>query len=232
MTVLRVLDFETTALNPEDGVIIEVGYSDYNAETKAISAPVSWLCGADVIPPENRAVHHIRLEDVSSVDPFGPDDKHEIIGGVDAIVAHNADFEISFLGDVTVPVVCTYKSALRVWPNAPSHSNAALAYWLEDEGKVSLDHTKTTPTHRAGPDAYITAHILKALFESGATGRDMVAWTKEPKVFPKITFGKHKGTEWKDAPMSYLTWMLGSDMDEDFKWNARREIERRNGGKS
>ena len=229
MTILRVLDFETTAISPDDGVVIEVGYSDYDVESKAISDPVSWLCGADSIPPENRAVHHIRLEDVSSLDAFGPDDRNEIIGCVDAVVAHNAEFEVSFLGDPGVPVICTYKSALRVWPEAPSHANAALAYWLEDQGKIEFDHAKVVPTHRAGPDAYVTAHILKALFADGATGKQMVAWTREPRLLPRITFGKHKGMDWKDAPRSYLDWMVGSDMEEDLKWNARREIDRRNG---
>lgn len=229
MTTLRVLDFETTALKPEDGVVIEVGLCDYDVETRVVSDPVSWLCGTDHIPPENRAVHHITLDEVAGCGPFSHVDFEQIRGGVYGIVAHNADFEISFLGDPEIPVICTYKSALRIWPDAPSHSNAALAYWLEDAGKITFDHTKIIPTHRAGPDAYVTAHILKALFNDGATGRDMVAWTKEPRLLPRITFGKHKGMDWKDAPGSYLAWMIGSDMEDDFKWNARREIERRNG---
>lgn len=228
MTTLRVLDFETTALTPEDGCVIETGYCDYDVETKTISDPVSWLCGADNIPPENRAVHHITVAELAGLEPFNEHAKAEIIGGVQAIVAHNSAFEILFLGDPGIPVICTYKSALRIWPDAPSHSNAALAYWLEDQGLITFDVAKTIPTHRAGPDAYVTAHILKALFEAGATGRDMVAWTKEPKLLPRVTFGKHKG-EWKDVPGSYLAWMIGSDMEEDFKWNARREIERRSG---
>lgn len=228
MTTLRVLDFETTALKPEDGDVIEVGFSDYDVETKTISDPVSWLCGADTIPPENRAVHHIRLADLDGLEPFSEVDRERIATDAYAIVAHNADFEISFLGDPGIPVICTYKSALRIWPDAPSHSNAALAYWLEDQGLVTLDHTKIIPTHRAGPDAYVTAHVLKALFEAGATGKDMVAWTKLPALMPRVTFGKHKG-EWKDVPGSYLAWIVGSDMSDDVKWNARQEIERRNG---
>lgn len=229
MTVIRVLDFETTALTPDDGVVIEVGYSDYTVETQAVSDPVSWLCYTDVIPPDNRAVHHITLADVAGCEPFGHRDRDLIAGGVQAIVAHNAAFEISFLGEPDVPVICTYKAALRVWPDAPSHSNGALRYWLEDAGKLSLSHDLAMPPHRAGPDAYVTAHILKALFNEGATGKQMVAWTKEPKLMPRITFGKHRGLDWKDAPASYLAWIVGSDMDDDTKWNARREIERRNG---
>ncbi len=229
MTTLRVLDFETTALKPEDGCVIEVGYSDYDVETKTVSDPVSWLCGADVIPPENRAVHHITVADIADREPFDPASVLAAVPIAACMVAHNSEFESAFLGDPGIPWICTYKSALRVWPDAPSHSNVALAYWLEDHGLITLDHTKTVPTHRAGPDAYVTAHILKALFEAGATGKDMVTWTKEPALFPRINFGKHKGTEWKDAPASYLGWMTGSDLSDDLKWNARREIERRNG---
>lgn len=228
MTTLRVLDFETTALSPDDGVVIETGYADYDVESKTVSDPVSWLCGADVVPPENRAVHHITVAELAGLEPFNEHAKTEIVGGVQAIVAHNAAFEIAFLGDPGIPVICTYKSALRIWPDAPSHANTALAYWLEDQGLITFDHAKIIPTHRAGPDAYVTAHILKALFEVGATGRDMVAWTKLPALMPRVTFGKHKG-EWKDVPGSYLTWIVGSDMSDDIKWNARQEIERRNG---
>jgi len=231
MTTLRVLDFETTALKPDDGCVIEVGFSDYDVETKAISDPVSWLCYTDTIPPENRAVHHITLAEIAAATglPFGDADRGHIFDDrPSALVAHNADFEAAFLNDNRSPWICTYKSALRIWPDAPSHANASLAYWLEDQGLITFDHAKTIPTHRAGPDAYVTAHILKALFEAGATGRDMVAWTKLPALMPRVTFGKHKG-EWKDVPGSYLAWIIGSDMSDDIKWNARQEIERRNG---
>lgn len=230
MTVLRVLDFETTGLDPATEKVIEVGYSDYNVETRAVSDPVSWLCFADHIPPENRAVHHITLDDIADRSPFDAEAfiAESKIVNVAVIVAHNAEFEIGFLGDPGIPVICTYKAGLRIWPEAPSHANTALAYWLEDKGFIQFDHTKIVPTHRAGPDAYVTAHILKALFEAGATGKQMVAWTKEPKLLPRITFGKHRGTDWKDAPGSYLAWIIGSDMDADTKWNAQREIERRN----
>lgn len=229
MTTLRVLDFETTGLDPADSSVIEVGYSDYAVETRAITDPVSWLCFADHIPPENRAVHHITLDDVRRFNEFGDTDRATIREGVACMVAHNSAFEAGFLGDPGIPWICTYKAALRIWPDAPSHSNGALRYWLEDTGRLSLDHETAMPPHRAGPDAYVTAHILKALFEAGATGKQMVAWTKEPKLMPRITFGKHRGTEWKDAPGSYLAWIIGSEMDDDTKWNARREIERRNG---
>lgn len=229
MSRIRVVDFETTGMEPPEGVVIEVGFSDYDTGTGEITAPVSWLCGADSIPPENRAVHQIRLDEVKGKVPFSAEALAQgLREECAAVAAHNMNFEQQWLGDHGVRAICTYKAALRVWPDAPSHSNAALAYWLEDQGKITFDHNLTVPTHRAGPDAYVTAHILKALFAAGATGRDMIAWTKEPKLLPRVNFGKHKGDAWDKIPASYLAWIVGSDMDDDTKWNAKREIQRRN----
>lgn len=230
MSRIRIVDFETTGMEPPEGVVIEVGFSDYDTETGQITEPVSWLCGADVIPPENRAVHHIRLEEVKGAVPFNAESLAQgFREECAAVAAHNMNFEQQWLGDHGVHAICTYKCALRVWPDAPSHSNGALAYWLEDQGKITFDHSLIVPTHRAGPDAYVTAHILKALFAEGVTGKDMIAWTKEPKILPRVNFGKHKGDAWDKIPASYLAWIVGSDMDDDTKWNAKREIQRRNG---
>jgi exodeoxyribonuclease X len=228
MSRIRVVDFETTGFEPPEGVVIEVGLSDYDTESGQITNPVSWLCGADTIPPENRAVHHIRLSEIKGCAPFSAESLAQgLREECQAVAAHNMQFEQQWMGDHGVRTICTYKAALRVWPEAPSHANAALCYWLEDQGLVTLNHDLCQPTHRAGPDAYITAHILKALFAAGATGRDMVEWTQKPKLMPRVTFGKHKGEKWPEIPASYLSWIVGSDMDEDTKWNAVQEIKRR-----
>jgi exodeoxyribonuclease X len=146
-----------------------------------------------------------------------------------AVAAHNSDFETKFFAS-PVPVICTYKAALRVWPEAPGHSNGTLRYWLEDAGKIKPDHALTLPTHRAGPDAYVTAHVLLALFEAGATGKQMVAWTKEPRLLPTCPIGKFRGKPWPDVEAGFLGWMLRQPtMEADLKWNAQREIERREG---
>lgn len=226
MAKIRVVDFETTGMEPP-AEVIEVGWSDYDTQTGDVCAPSSYLCGADAIPPENRAVHHIRMADLEGKPKFSPERLFADTAEIGAFAAHNMNFEQQWFGDHGAKLICTYKAALRVWPDAPSHANMALAYWLEDQGKIRMNAEWTTPTHRAGPDAYVTANILKALFAAGATGRDMVAWTKEPKLMPRVTFGKHKGASWPDIPASYLAWLIGSDMDDDTKWNAKREIERR-----
>lgn len=225
MTIIRVIDFETTGMEPP-AEICEVGICDYDVESRVIADPSCWLCGVKEMPPEVRAVHHISLADCAGLEPFT---EETLYAGAAVICAHNADFECRFITP-SLPVLCTYKSALRAWPDAPSHSNGALRYWLEDQGKIAPDHAKTQPAHRAAPDAYVTAHILKALFDAGHTGKEMVAWTKEPRLLPTCPIGKFKGKPWSDVDAGFLGWMLRQDgMEEDLKWNARREINRRNG---
>lgn len=225
MTIIRVIDFETTGTEPP-AEVCEVGLCDYDIEARTIAPPRSWLCGVKAMPPEVRAIHHISLAECEGKAPF--DFKAMYDGTVpEAIAAHNSEFETKFF-EAHLPVICTYKSALRVWPDAPSHSNGALRYWLEDQGKATPDAALTQPAHRAGPDAYVTAHILRALFEAGTTGKEMVAWTKEPRLLPKCPLGKFRGKHWSEVDAGFLGWMLRQPtMEADLKLNAEREIERR-----
>ena len=180
------------------------------------------------MPPEVRAVHHISLAECEGQPPFNKDllfSEH-----LSAAAAHNSSFETKFVSS-PIPLICTYKAALRVWPNAPSRSNGALSYWLEDQGKIAPDHIRTQPAHLAGPDAYVTAHILKALFAAGHTGREMVAGTFDPAVLPTCPIGKFRGKPWSEVEDGFLGWMMRQpSMEEDLKWNAAREIERRQKG--
>ena len=228
MTLVRVIDFETTGTEPPDAQVCEVGICDVDVDARLVQPWRSWLCGVDKMPPDVRAVHHISLADCDGFNPFDPAsfDDDTVYG----FAAHNADFEGKFFQPAK-PMICTYKAALRIWPDAPSHSNGALRYWLEDHGLVTPDHGLTQPSHRAGPDAYVTAWLLVALLNAGATGKQMVAWSKEPKLLPRCTIGKFRGKPWSEVDAGFLGWMLRQpDMDEDLKWNAAREIKRRGNG--
>ena len=234
MVVLRVIDFECSDLEPPAAEVIEVGLCDLvkaEGQPWTVMRPIDWLCGTEKpLAPGARSAHHLSKADLEGWDAFDAPSLWERAKaeGASVVAAHNAEYEARFWGEPTLPVICTYKAALRIWPDAPSHSNGVLRYWLEDQGLITLDHVTAMPPHRAGPDAYVTAHILKALFAAGATGRDMVAWTQLPKLMPRITFGKHKGAEWSDAPEDYLAWVVNkSDLDADTKWNASQELQRR-----
>ena len=228
MTIIRVIDFETSGTEPPEAEVCEVGICDLHLVERRIDEPKSWLCGVKVMPPEVRAVHHISLAECEGKQPFNIG--MAMAPGIAAIAAHNSEFETKFF-ESPVPVICTYKAALRIWPDAPSHSNGALRYWLEDQGKIAPVHHLTQPAHRAGPDAYVTAHLLLALIDAGATGRDMIAWTKEPRLLPKCPIGKFRGQPWSEVEAGFLGWMLRQPtMEEDLKWNAQREIARRQNG--
>lgn len=234
MTTIRVIDFETTGMEPP-AEVVEVGYCDLimgDDGQWGEDRPQSWLCGVQSIPPEVRAVHHITVAEVADCQAFDRAALLETSKDCSALAAHNMEFENRWLqADGTLPLICTYKAALRVWPEAPGHSNSVLRYWLEDEGLLTLNHTLAMPPHRAGPDAYVTAHILKALL-TRCTGKEMVAWTKEPRLLPTCPLGKMRGKKWADVDAGFLKWMLEQPtMEADLKWNARREIERRRGDK-
>jgi len=227
MTIIRVIDFETTGVEPP-AEVCEVGICDLDLDAGTIAEPRTWMCGVKEMPPEVRAVHHISLADCEGWAPFDPSLMFR--DPCNAIAAHNADFETKFFTP-PIPVICTYKAALRAWPDAPSHSNGALRYWLQDQGLIAPDHVKTQPAHRAGPDAYTTAHILLALLNAGHTGRQMVAWTKEPRLLPKCPIGQYRDKPWSEVEAGFLGWMLRQPtMDADLKWNAEREIARRSQG--
>jgi exodeoxyribonuclease X len=104
-----------------------------------------------------------------------------------------------------------------------SHSNQALRYQLA----CQVDREMAMPPHRALPDAYVTAFILVELLKR-TTLEEMVAWTAEPPIYPKVSFGKHRGSLWSELPPDYLDWIVHkSELDDDTKWNARNELKRR-----
>lgn len=226
--IARVIDFETTGEAPP-AEVCEAGYVDIDVNARTIGETHAWLCAVAAMPPEVRAVHHISKRDCEAWPPFDP--ATLVDPGVAAYVAHKADFEAQwFTPPEGVPWICTYKSALRVWPDASTHSNGGLRYWLEDQGLLSLYDGRCRPAHRAGPDAYVTAGLLLALLAAGATGAQMVRWTREPALLPRCPIGKHRGKLWADVDRGFLDWMLRQqDMDDDLKWNARHELDRRDG---
>jgi exodeoxyribonuclease X len=175
------------------------------------------------IPPAASAVHHLVDKDVvgaPTLDELLPAymDINQT-AGVDVFVAHKWAFEKQWLGDQLKgrPAICTYKAALRVWPDAPGHSNQTLRYWLKPR---SLDPCAATPPHRALPDALVTAHILRELVQE-ATVEELITWTREPALLPRVTFGRHRGCSWANVPADYLTWVVEkSELGEDIKFTA------------
>lgn len=231
---IRVVDIETTGLAPPDHTVCEVGWVDLaqGADSGwALAGMGEQLCHPGrPIPPEVSAIHHIVDEDCAGAPPWRRTiDQVCGLSGmflVDAFCAHNARFERQWItADVTGKVewICTYKCALKLWPEAPSHSNQALRYWLKPEG---LDRSIAAVSHRAMPDAYVTAFTLREMLKKASLA-DLIAWSNEPAILPKITFGKYAGKKYSEVDTGFLSWLLDKDFDEDVKHTARQEMARR-----
>ena len=230
--LFRVIDIETTGLAPP-AEIIESGRVDVfiDGGSIRIEKPKSRLYRPlNGIPPETMAVHHITEADFDAETPVCTEERLQtaIWSGQkpDALVAHNSEFEQLFIpASITkdLPWLCTQKIALRVWPDAPRHSNQVLRYWRG----LTLDAGLAMPPHRAGPDAWVTAHLLAELAKT-TTMEQMVDWSSKPKQLPTIPFGKHRGSKWANAPIDYLQWMVRQkEMNPDVLACANEELARR-----
>lgn len=225
MTVFRAIDFETTGIPSADDkhAIVEIGACDviaHDGRPPLLSKVFSNLCDPGrPIPHEAMAVHHITDDMVR-----GAKGSVEELGQPDFFVAHNADYERQFFHTV-IPFICTYKVALRLWPEASSHSLQFLRYHLG----LEVDADQCRPPHRAGPDAYLGAALMARILADGrASVDDMVRWSNGPALLPRVNFGKHKGSKWEDVPTDYLDWLANkSDMDRDVKANARHHLKAR-----
>lgn len=223
---IRVFDTETSGIEATDEVI-EIGAVDLDCRDQSIKVFAEMLAKpSKPITPEAMAIHHITNEEVAAAKEWPEVWPHFFNDpSISAFAAHNAAFDGKFITDDMLkgrPLICTYKAALRVWPDAPKHSNQVLRYWL---GLQIFENC--SPPHRAVPDAVVTAHILRELLKYASLD-DMIKWSIEPALLPKIMFGKHAGAKWSDVPEDYLNWILGvDDMEADVKWNAGIEIKRR-----
>jgi len=229
--LIRVVDTETTGINKEDA-LVEIGYTDlihHGGGEWSISDPVGFLINPGrPIPPETSAVHHLtdsHVADAPSADRvFGkinhPDVTH--------FAAHNAKFDRMFFGGGDTPWICTLKASYRSFPGAPRHNNQTIRYFLDLDSSPDFDPAKADPPHRAGPDAYVTAHILRFLLDNGIEIERLVEWCDIPAILPRMTFGKHAGTPWEEIPIDYLEWMTRQrDLDVDAKFTARHWIKKR-----
>jgi exodeoxyribonuclease X len=237
MRTIRIIDLETTGIEPTDAVV-EIGYQDICDPGGART----WqLCdhpeGAGMlvdpgrsIPPEASAVHRIVDADVQEA-PRWADAADEVLlddpnlENLVAFAAHNARFEAQWIGPIIkAPLICTFRAAMRLWPDAPGHSNQVLRYWRNPQW---LDRWIADKAHRAFADAYVTAHLLRDMLNEGATVEQLVEWSSQPVLQKRCMFGKHRGKLWTEIETGYLLWARGQDFDEDVAFTVREELERR-----
>jgi exodeoxyribonuclease X len=232
MTLIRVIDLECTGLEPTDEVV-EIGAVDvaFNTHTKELARLAvhgqRLVRPRKPIPPEASAIHHLTDNDVKDAGLWDDIWPLFLTPEVGIYAAHHAAFEGQWLTETMrqgAPFICTYKAALRVWPDAPNHKNQTLRYWRN----IQLERELCEPVHRALPDAYVTANVLVDLVAAGAAFEDMIAWTKEPALLPTCPIGDYRGKKWPEVEYGFLSWIINKPVDDpDIVWNAKRELARR-----
>jgi exodeoxyribonuclease X len=233
---LRVIDLETTGDSFANGGVVEVGWQDLT-----LNGDGSWGLnggpGARLVQPGfpisamTSAVHHIVDEDVAGA-PAWAEIASDVLRGeaVVALAAHRAAFEKRWcLPRLTGRArwICTYKCALRLWPEAPSHSNQGLRYWRRP---IGLDRATGLPAHRAGPDAYVTAHHLRDMLAL-ATVSELLAWSEQPALLVRVPTGALRGRRWDELDKVQLDRVLSGEwgQNQDMLFTARAERARRGG---
>jgi exodeoxyribonuclease X len=224
---LRCVDIETTGTDPVMDAIVEIGSVDLRRDTTITNFREALVNPGVPVPPAASAVHHLIDADLATA-PLLAEVKGQF-AGADAYIAHHCTFERSFLdrhlgGD---PIwVCTYKCALRVWPDLPSHGNQALRYHFGFINPLGVDRAKLMP-HRTLSDAIVTAAVFFELTKH-ATWPQLVQWSYEPALLTYFRFGMHRGERFDAAPEDYLRWLVegNHDLSEDVRFSARYWLER------
>lgn len=228
-----VVDLETTDREPGNAHVVEA------AIVVMFGADVlyhqSWLFKPPVpIPAQTSAVHHIIDADVEHTPAWEEAAPRltELFRGAAAknrlvLAAHNADVEKHFIDKLAPGAewICTYKCALRSWPDAPSHSNEGLRYFLKFPG---IGRSYRQQPHSALHDANVTTLLLRELL----TRHDietLLQWSRDGAVLPRCPIGKYRDLKWEDIPFDYLEWIVykATDMRADVLNTAKLEIDRR-----
>jgi exodeoxyribonuclease X len=227
---IRVIDLETAGNGQYD--VCEIGWQDV-----VQGADGTWQVNEErgafmvnpgrPITPETMAIHHILDAQVAGA-PLWKEIAPEVLrpeGGVLALAAHRAAFEQRYCRPQLTGAaawICTWKCALRLWPELTSFSNQMLRYQRMPKGLV---HEIGLPAHRAMPDAYVTAHHLRDMLNE-ASPEQLIAWSGEPGLLARVPAGPDRGKSWTQITQAALK-TLAQDRDPDIRFTARTELRRR-----
>lgn len=211
MTIV-IVDVETTGLTSTNNSIVEIAFVTMSDKGAILETFTSLIKPMHPISFPAMAVHHITenmVRRAPSLTKFllqvskkmGPDKPA-------CYVAHNAEFDSSFLPALT-PWLCTWRCSLHLWPEAPGYSNSILRYWLPGLDNERQDNAAICelPPHRALPDAWTTAFILRRMLTKHSLV-ELLELTSKPVLLRTCWVGEHSGKLWSEVPKSFCEWLL------------------------
>lgn len=149
------------------------------------------------------ATHHILDEELVDCPPAS---SFRLPGDLRYLIGHNIDFDWQAVGQPEVKRICTLALARKVWPEADSHSQSALLYFLERD----TARERLREAHSAAADIGICATILSHLCAklNITTMEALCAASDDARLPTHMTFGKHKGLPLAEVPRDYVRWLL------------------------
>lgn len=229
--VYRVIDTETTGLDPETAGLCEIAYADWHPVEGLIRSWSSLINPGHSIPAEASAVHHLTDEDVEKAPMYGDQLRSQLDWPV--LVAHNAPFDAGFLR-IKGLWLDTLRLCRHMFPELGKHTNDAIRYSLKLQPLV----VKDAASHRAVNDVMVTMAILQhcllripELWPEITTVQELIARIEKPCLLNRVPFGGRP--EFKTAEIGLLEWIVKKQAGgSDCIFTAKHEIARRRDGNS
>ncbi len=201
------LDLETTGLDSGRDAIIEIGAVRFRGDT-ILDRFASFVDPQRPIPLRVQQITAITDKDVAdapTIERIAPELLAFVDGNVDAVVAHNAPFDLGFLQKAGVqfhrPALDTHELASIVLPGMPSYSLGELCRRLEiplSNAHRALDDAEAAARlfmHIQGKLRHLPRPILQTLVHCGADSlwgpmilfRDAVVLSTVEKVWHGAT---------------------------------------------
>jgi DNA polymerase III epsilon subunit-like protein len=174
-----VLDLETTGLNSDVDRVVELAWVQVNHG--CVRGWGSTLVDPlENIPTAASQKHGITDDMVKDAPTLQAAliQVETILPHVDALVAHNARFDLGFLPRFSKPVVCTLAWSRKVWPEK-SHRLQRLADELGLRDMLPMIHRQP---HRALPDAMLTGFLLCELIAQSEPEKTITELFRELEV--------------------------------------------------
>jgi DNA polymerase III epsilon subunit-like protein len=143
------------------------------------------------------------------------------------MVAHNAPFDVDMLNKEGIEpksVICTLKMARYFDKDGviPKYGLQYLRYYLN----LNVDAVP----HTALGDILVLEALFNRIhakatdeFGDGAVAR-MIEVSKNPVLYRRMPFGKHKGLKMEEVPLDYLQWLTGTDLEEDLRYTIEQYL--------
>lgn len=219
-----VLDTETTGKDYKTAEVIETGF--------VIREDGEWIIFNELhspvhskIPPMVSSICYITNSMVEDKPAFidAKDTFQSVVDGFanGYAVGHNYFYDMKVLQNhgINMPKnsICTWRMAKKIFNGMSEIESTSLPYL---RFALELDVPIEMHCHRAGNDSFITGKLLEImvdLMESSNLldldkpyGPQIAKWATAPIIYEKFPFGKHKGENVDDVPVSYINWAFNN----------------------